>query len=159
MERKTEVAKRGGFYICGGPHGYVRCPELKSLGAILQERKDKEACEQEQGTETTWLGLIRLGGAITKQPEKPRVCGAHYVNIMIIGKCARAMVDTGAEVNIMTKTIVTWLGLCYSPSNAQLRMVNAPPTPVSRVAHGVRITLASCKVKPTSLSVTTLKIK
>ena len=44
-ERKTEVAKRGGCYICGGPHGYTRCPELKSLGAILQDRKEKKAHE------------------------------------------------------------------------------------------------------------------
>ncbi|TMX00018.1 hypothetical protein EJD97_001535 [Solanum chilense] len=51
------------------------------------------------------------------------------------------MVDTGAEVNIMTKTAATRLGLHYSPSNTQLRMVNAPPTSVSRVAHGVSITL------------------
>ena len=51
------------------------------------------------------------------------------------------MVDTGAEVNIMTKTATTRLGLCYSPINAQLRTVNAPPTPVSGVAHRVSITL------------------
>ncbi|TMW91091.1 hypothetical protein EJD97_014797 [Solanum chilense] len=99
--RKTEVAKRGGCYICGGPHGYARCLELKSFGAILRERKEKEAHEQEQG----------------------------------------------AKVNIMTKTAATRLGLRYSPSNAQLRMVNAPPTPVSGVAHGVSITLGEWQGK------------
>ncbi|TMW84639.1 hypothetical protein EJD97_024733 [Solanum chilense] len=41
----------------------------------------------------------------------------------------------------MTKTAATRLGLRYSPSNAQLRTVNAPPTPVSGVAHRVSITL------------------
>ena len=43
-ERKTEVAKRGGCYICGGPYGYAT--KLKSLGAILRERKEKEAHEE-----------------------------------------------------------------------------------------------------------------
>ena len=57
-----------------GPHGYGRCPELKSLGANLRERKEKEAHEQEQGAETTQLGLIGLCGSITKQPEKPKLC-------------------------------------------------------------------------------------
>ena len=36
-EKSTEVAKRDGCYICGGPYGYAT--KLKSLGAILQERK------------------------------------------------------------------------------------------------------------------------
>ena len=89
-EKSTEVAKRGSCYICGGPHGYARCPELKSLGAILRKRKEKEAHEQEQGAETTQLGLIGLCGAITKKLEKLRVCGAQYVDITINGRPTRA---------------------------------------------------------------------
>ena len=57
------------------------------------------------------------------------------------------MVDTGAEVNIMTKTTTTRLGLCYSTSNAQFRTVNAPLTPVNGVAHGVSITLGEWQGK------------
>lgn len=38
-EKKTEVAKRGGSYICGGLHGSARCLELKRLGAILRDRE------------------------------------------------------------------------------------------------------------------------
>ena len=81
------------------------------------------------------MGLIGLCGSITKKLEKLRVCGAQYVDITINGRPTRAMADTGAKVNIMTKTAMTRLGLCYSPSNAQLRTVNAPPTPVSVVAN------------------------
>ena len=51
------------------------------------------------------------------------------------------MVDTRAEVNIMTKMAPTRLGLCYSPSNTQLRTVNAPLTPVCGGVHGVSITI------------------
>lgn len=57
------------------------------------------------------------------------------------------MVEIGAEFNIMTKMTSTRLGLHCSPSNAQLRAVNAPPTPVSGVAHGVSITLGEWKSK------------
>ncbi|KAH0710971.1 hypothetical protein KY284_012398 [Solanum tuberosum] len=113
----------------------------------MQERKEKDAQEQGQGVETTQLGLISLCGAITKQPEKPRGYGAQYVDLMINGRLVCAMIDTGAEVNIMTKTTATRLGLSYNPSNAQLRTVNAPPTPVSGVAHGVSITLAEWQGK------------
>ena len=136
-------------------HGYARFPELKSLGAILQKWKEKEAHKQEQDAETMKLGLIRLCRAITNQPEKLRICGAQYVNITINGRPARAMVNTCAKVNIMTKTTATRFGLRYSPSNAQLRMVNAPPTPMSGVTHGVSITLGEWKGK-TNFTVTHL---
>ena len=66
MERKTEASKRGGCYICSRPHVYASFLELKSLGVILQERKEKDAQDQGQSVETTQLGLIGLCGAITK---------------------------------------------------------------------------------------------
>ena len=91
--------------------------------------------------------MIGLCGAITKKPRKSKDYGEQYVDITINGRPARAMVDIGAEVNIMTKTEVTRLGLRYSPSNAKLRTVNAQPTPVSEVAHGVSITLGECHYK------------
>ncbi|TMW86125.1 hypothetical protein EJD97_021918, partial [Solanum chilense] len=56
-------------------------------------------------------------------------------------------VDTGAEVNLMTKTATTRLGLRYSPSNAQIRTVNAPLTPVVGVVHGVNITIGDWQGK------------
>ncbi|XP_015167081.1 uncharacterized protein, partial [Solanum tuberosum] len=32
-DRKAQTTKGDGCYICGGPHGYARCPEMKNLGA------------------------------------------------------------------------------------------------------------------------------
>ena len=118
MERTIEVAKRGGCYICGGPHGYARYIELQSLGDILRERKEREAHEQEQVAKATQLGLIGLCRAITNQQEKPGVCGGQYVDITINQRPTRAMVDRGAKVNIMTETALIRLGLRYSPSNS-----------------------------------------
>ena len=51
------------------------------------------------------------------------------------------MVNTDVEANIMTKATMTRLGMIYSPSNAQLKTVNSPPTPVCGVAQGVSITI------------------
>ena len=42
-EKWAQNNKEDGFYICGGPHGYASCPEMKNLGAILRERKEKDA--------------------------------------------------------------------------------------------------------------------
>ena len=87
------------------------------------------------------MGLTGLCGAITKQSGKPKEYGSLYVDIMINGTLARAMVKTGAKVNIMTETTAKKLGLCYSPSNAQLRIADVPPNLVCGVMHGVSITL------------------
>ena len=64
---------------------------------------------------------------------------AQTVEITVNGKLTRALVDTGAEVNVMTKTAETRLGLRYTKSNAQIRTVNTSVTPIVGVAHGVNI--------------------
>ncbi|XP_015162126.1 DNA damage-inducible protein 1-like [Solanum tuberosum] len=79
--------------------------------------------------------------------RKAKGSGAQYVDLKINGKPACALVDTGAEVNLMTKKAAMRLGLSYGPSSAQLKTVNAPPTPVSGVAHGASITLGEWQGK------------
>lgn len=69
-KRKEQSTKGSGCYICGVPHGYARWPEMKNLGAILQEWKDKEVQKQVQASTTTQVGMIGLSGAITKQAKK-----------------------------------------------------------------------------------------
>ena len=113
------------------------------------------------------MGLISLCGAITKKPsktrrqEKPRQAKPKHaeqglamskactqcVDIMINGKRARVVVENGAEANLMAKTTTTRLGLRYSPTNIRLKTVNAPPTPVDGVAHGVSITISDWQGK------------
>ena len=63
------------------------------------------------------------------------------MDISINGQAIRAMVDSGAEANIMTKAAAEKLGLKIVPSNNRLKKVNASPTPVCGIAHGVSITL------------------
>ncbi|XP_049388521.1 uncharacterized protein LOC125852885 [Solanum stenotomum] len=156
-KKKAQTTKGDGCYICGGPHGYARCPEMKNLGAILRERKEKDAQEQGQDAGTTQLGMVGLCGAIAKQTEKPGDFSTQYVDISINGRTARAMVDTGAEANIMTKTAAERLGLGYVPSNNRLKTVNAPPAPVCGIAQGVSITLGGWQGK-TNFTVAPLDI-
>ena len=72
---------------------------------------------------------------------------AQCVDITINAKYARVLVDTGAEANLMAKTAATRLGLRYSPSNIQLKTVNAPQTPVDGVSPGVSITIGDWQGK------------
>ena len=64
-----------------------------------------------------------------------------YVDIRINEKITCDVVYTGAKSQFLTKTTTKRLEMSYTPSNAQLKMVNAPLTPVSGVTHGVTFTL------------------
>ena len=156
-ERRTQSSKGDECYICGGPHGYARCPEMKSLSAIVRERKEKEAQDKAKPADTTQLGMVGICGAIAKQADNPGDFSTQYVDISINGKAVRAMVDSGAEANIMTKAAADKLGLKIVPSNNRLNTVKAPPTPVCGIAHGVSITLGRWKGK-TNFTVAPLDI-
>ena len=79
--------------------------------------------------------MVELCSAIAKQTEKPRDFSTQYINISINERAARAMVNTGAEANIMTKTVAERLRVNYVPSNTCLKIVNPPSTPVCGVAQ------------------------
>ena len=63
---------------------------MKSLGAILRERKEKDAKEQGQDAGTTQLRMVGLCGAIAKENEKLGDFITQYVDISINGQQARA---------------------------------------------------------------------
>ena len=85
--------------------------------------------------------MVGLCSAIAKQTEKPEDFSTQYVNIAINGRPARAMVDSGAEANIMVTTAAERLGLNFVPTNTRIKIVNTPSTPMCGVAQGVSITL------------------
>ncbi|TMW84767.1 hypothetical protein EJD97_024423 [Solanum chilense] len=103
-----------------------RYPEMKNLGLILHERKEKDAQDQGQDASTTQLGMAGLCGDIIKQMEKSGDFSTQYVDISINRRPSHAMVNIGAEANIMTKTTTKRLGLNYVPSNTRIKTVNAP---------------------------------
>lgn len=63
-EGKTQPEKEFKCYICGGLHSYNKCLELKSLGAILRERKEQKAHkkvpESREDSDTAQVGVIGL---------------------------------------------------------------------------------------------------
>ena len=113
------------------------------------------------------MGVVSLcGAAIEQSSTRPRqveprqaepkhadkglaksLAWAQTVDITVNWKPTRALVDTGAEVNVMTKTAEMRLGLRYTASNAQIRTINASPTPIIGVAHGVNITVGDWQGK------------
>ncbi|XP_069145655.1 uncharacterized protein [Solanum lycopersicum] len=59
-EKRMQSSKGDRCYICGGPHGYARCLEMKSLSAIVRERKEKEAQDKVKTADTTQLGMVGI---------------------------------------------------------------------------------------------------
>ena len=120
---------------------------MKNLGSILREKKEKDALEKRQDTGTTQLGMVGLCSVIAKQTKKLGDFSMQYVYISINGIPARAMVNSVAKANIMTKMVAERSGLNYVPSNTCLQTVNAPPTLVCAVSQGVSITLGKWQGK------------
>uniref|UniRef100_A0A1S4AFS1 Reverse transcriptase/retrotransposon-derived protein RNase H-like domain-containing protein n=1 Tax=Nicotiana tabacum TaxID=4097 RepID=A0A1S4AFS1_TOBAC len=137
-EKKAQVEKKG-CYICGGPHGFRNCPDLKSLSAMVHEQK-----EQPQGESpgTTQLGMIGLCGAVTKQAIQPTENDNQYVDLTINNKPARAMVDTGATHNFVTKVAAKRLELKLAPTNSRVKTVNAE----IQIARGIQAQLSAMQV-------------
>ncbi|XP_070001952.1 uncharacterized protein [Nicotiana sylvestris] len=152
-EKKAQVEKKG-CYICGGPHGFRNCPDLKSLSAMVRERK-----EQPQGESpgTAQLGMIGLCGAVTKQAIQPTKNGNQYVDLTINNKPARAMVDTGATHNFVTEAVAKRLELKLSPTNSRVKTVNAEIQNARGVANGVGVILGTWKGM-TNFTVTAMDI-
>ena len=98
---------------------------MKRLSAIVRERKEKEAQDKAKSVDTTQLGMVGICGAIAKQADHAGDFSTQYVDISINGQPVRAMVDSRAEANIMTKTAAEKLGLKIVPSNNRLKTVNA----------------------------------
>ncbi|XP_070029011.1 uncharacterized protein [Nicotiana sylvestris] len=152
-EKKAQVEKKG-CYICGGPHGFRNCPDLKSLSAMVHEQK-----EQPQGESpgTTQLGMIGLCGAVTKQAIQPTENDNQYVDLTINNKPARAMVDTGATHNFVTKVAAKRLELKLAPTNSRVKTVNAEIQIARGVANGVGVKLGTWKGM-TNFTVTAMDI-
>lgn len=88
--------------------------------------------------------MIWLCVAIIKPTGKQELYPIQYMDMTLNGKPVHIMVDMGVEANIMTKTVATRLGFSYNLSNTHLKMVNAPPTPICSITHGMDITLGKC---------------
>ncbi|XP_060172138.1 uncharacterized protein LOC132603213 [Lycium barbarum] len=152
-EKKAQVEKKG-CYLCGGPHNFKNCPDLKSLSAMVHERNEQT---QTQSTGIAQLGTIRLCGAVAKQDSQTNDNKNQYVDLTINNKPARALVDTGATHNFVTEAAAKRLELKLAPINALVKTVNAKPENARGVVSGVSVKLGDWKGM-TNFTATTMDI-
>nr|XP_009599286.1 uncharacterized protein LOC104094969 [Nicotiana tomentosiformis] len=155
--KKAQTEKKG-CYICGGPHNFKNCPDLKSLSAMVRERKEQP---QGESSGTAQLGMFGLCGAVTTQSIQPTENGNQYVDLTINNtinnKPARAMVDTGATHNFVTEAAAKRLELKLAPTNSRVKTVNAEVQNARGVANGVGVKLGTWKGM-TNFTVTAMDI-
>ncbi|XP_039008817.1 uncharacterized protein LOC120136994 [Hibiscus syriacus] len=124
-EKKKAFVPKGGCFLCKGPHPMSSCPKLGSLSAIV-DRQDTESQAE--------MGSLQVLNALKAKPLTPTSSnGLMYVEAVINEKPTRAMMDTGATHNFVSKEEANRLGLKYTESTGWLKTVNTQAVPL----HGV----------------------
>ncbi|KAE8662634.1 cytochrome P450 78A7-like [Hibiscus syriacus] len=136
-EKKKAFVPKGGCFLCKGPHPMSSCPKLGSLSAIV-DRQDTESQAE--------MGSLQVLNALKAKPLTPTSSnGLMYVEAVINEKSTRAMVDTGATHNFVSKDEANRLGLKYTGSTGWLKTVNTQAVPLHGVARGVELRLGTWK--------------
>ncbi|KAF2299531.1 hypothetical protein GH714_032378 [Hevea brasiliensis] len=90
------------------------------------------------------MGALRILGALEKhKPTATTERGLMYVDLLINGKNARALVDTGATDNFVADTLVTRFKLIVQADAGKIKAVNSQALNTVGVARGV-----SCQMGP-----------
>ncbi|XP_075107146.1 uncharacterized protein LOC142180117 [Nicotiana tabacum] len=152
-EKKVQVEQKG-CYICGGLHGFMNCPNLKCLSAMVRERKDHP---QGESSKTAQLGMIGLCGAVTKQAIQPTNNDNQYVDLTINNKPTRAMMDTRATPNFGIEAATKKLELKLAPTSSHVKTLNAEVQKSRGVDNGVGVKLVTWKGM-TNFTVTAMDI-
>ncbi|KAE8656515.1 hypothetical protein F3Y22_tig00117000pilonHSYRG00231 [Hibiscus syriacus] len=136
-EKKKAFVPKGGCFLCKGSNPMSSCPKLGSLSAII-DRQDTESQAE--------MGSLQVLNALKAKSLTPTPSnGPMYVEAVINEKLTRAMVDTGATHNFVSKDEANRLGLKYTGSTRWLKTVNIQAVPLHGVARGVELRLGTWK--------------
>ncbi|XP_021721483.1 uncharacterized protein LOC110689045 [Chenopodium quinoa] len=134
--------------LCRGPHKWFECQhkaeidnlqkKLSSMSSEPTKGDDKEE-DVVSEEEPSKLGAVYYMCAMEKETSgnKSRATSLMYVDVVINGKKARAMVDTGATHNFVTKQEANRLGLKAVHSDGQMKTVNSEAQPTFGVERNV----------------------
>ena len=140
-------------FQCGGPHRVRECPKRVKMNTLsLQRGKDRDVAlaeALENGTPSS-LGALRLLGALRKDlklQEGLQHKGLMYVDMLVNGKKARAMVDTGATDSCMADTQAAKLKVKVTADHGKLKAVNSEAINIAGTAKQVHCKVGSWEGK------------
>ncbi|GKV33019.1 hypothetical protein SLEP1_g41575 [Rubroshorea leprosula] len=147
---KTQPKVRRDCYLCGGPHWARECPQRNKLNALISA-----VGEPSQAGETR-LGAMQVLNAIRAEVQsggdaKARVAADQkgvgktlkYVTVKIKGASVRALLDSGANQNLIAVSLAEKLGLPYNKEPGWVKVVDNPSQPICGVARGEPVQIGS----------------
>ena len=120
-----QKGKNTGCFLCNGPHFARDCPKKEKLSALIAQSEN----DDDVGETPTRMNPLQLLNAITTEKQAP-LKGLMYVAVMVNGKEVRAMIDTGATNNFVSRHEAERLGLKIVQNASKLKAVNSAAKPI-----------------------------
>ncbi|GKV19476.1 hypothetical protein SLEP1_g29735 [Rubroshorea leprosula] len=137
-------------YLCGGPHWARECPQRNKLNAIISAIGEPSQAGETQLGAMQVLNAIRAkvqsgGDAKVRAMAEQRGGGKtlKYVTVKIKGVSVRALLDSGANQNLIAVSLAEKLGLPYTKEPGWVKVVDNPSQPICGVARGEPVQIGS----------------
>ncbi|GKV20109.1 hypothetical protein SLEP1_g30273 [Rubroshorea leprosula] len=137
-------------YLCGGPHCARECPQRNKLNAIISAIGEPSQVGETQLGAMQVLNAIRVkvqsgGDAKVRAVVEQKGVGKtlKYVTVKIKGVSVRALLDSGANQNLIAVSLAEKLGLPYNKEPGWVKVVDNPSQPIYGVAREEPVQIGS----------------
>ena len=120
-----QKGKSTGCYLCNGPHFARDCPKREKLSALIVQSEDDDG-EDAAGESPTRMNPLQLISAMSMGNQSRLM----FVAVKVNGKEAKAMIDTGATSNFVSRREAVRLGLRMVQNPSKMKAVNATAKPI-----------------------------
>ena len=139
-----EGKKSSGCFICDGPHRARECPKREKLNALVKETEGESSKVSEAEAAAARMNPLQLLNNTEVEVEEELACilrgefyqgGLMCAKVKLNGVEMRAMIDTGATVNLVEVNLVPRLGLQVARANLAVAL----PSHHQVVPNGVAV--------------------